>query len=297
MLAPADSLRTFFAQEFQPLRLRGRASNTLRLYLTTLNNFDLYLSRPALLSDLTDDTVCRFLSWFRGRGRSPYSANKERSNLLAVWRFACRRRRVVDWPNVDPDAEPVDDPLAWTESELSALFAALASQPGTIGGIPAADWWQALHAVLWDTGERIGAVLLIQWQHVDLRRGYVAVPAANRKGGRKGRTYRLHAETVAMLRRMRTAAVALVFPWPWSATYLWNRYAKILHAAGLPSDRKSKFHRMRRSVASWFEAAGHNSTEFLGHSSRKVTRAYLDPRIVHATHAADVLFRPTATPG
>ena len=35
-----------------------------------------------------------------------------------------------------------------------------------------------------------------------------------------------------------------------------------------------------------------NATELLGHSSRKITRAYLDPRIVRRTSAIDLLFRP-----
>jgi hypothetical protein len=45
-------------------------------------------------------------------------------------------------------------------------------------------------------------------------------------------------------------------------------------------------------VASHAEAAGMNATELLHHSTRKVTLAYLDPRIVKRPQAADVLFRP-----
>jgi integrase len=54
---------------------------------------------------------------------------------------------------------------------------------------------------------------------------------------------------------------------------------------------------MRRSVASHYEAAGGNATELLGHSSRSVTLAYLDPRIVPQQHAVDLLFRPGDRPG
>ena len=63
---------------------------------------------------------------------------------------------------------------------------------------------------------------------------------------------------------------------------------------GLPSDRRHKFHAMRRTVASFYEAAGGNATELLGHSTRDVTRThYLDPRVVgQGVNACDVLFRP-----
>lgn len=61
---------------------------------------------------------------------------------------------------------------------------------------------------------------------------------------------------------------------------------------GLPDNRLYKFHAIRKSVASHYEAAGGNATELLGHTSRKITRAYLDPRIVRKKSAIDVLFRP-----
>lgn len=83
-----------------------------------------------------------------------------------------------------------------------------------------------------------------------------------------------------------------VFPWPYTDTYLWRKYEALLNRAGLPSDRAHKFHCVRKSVASYFEAAGGNATELLGHSSRRITRRYLDPRVVSPPQASDVLFRP-----
>ena len=70
-------------------------------------------------------------------------------------------------------------------------------------------------------------------------------------------------------------------------------FDKVLSAAGLPTDRKSKFHRMRRSVASHLHAAGHNATDALGHSSADVTRkSYFDPNIIGAVRPSALLFRP-----
>lgn len=285
------SLRYFFDQEFVPLFLRGRSDRTKKLYLTTLRNFDTFLSRAATLNDLTDESVSRFLSWFRSLPRSPYSTNKERNNLLAIWRFAARKKFLDHWPDVKPEIEPKRIPRAWTQDELGRLVESCRQEIGFISGIPAADWWVAIHLVAWDSGERITPLLTLTWGCVDLSGGWLHVPAEMRKGKRADRVYRLAPDTVVALKRIREQKRSLVFPWDLNRNYLWNKYEPILERAGLPTDRLSKFHRMRKSVASHCEARGGNATELLGHSSRKVTMAYLDPRIVGEKHASDILFR------
>lgn len=93
-------------------------------------------------------------------------------------------------------------------------------------------------------------------------------------------------------RRCEAVAVAATFEWPYCKTYLWLMFGKLLRQAGLPNGRRDKFHKIRRSVASWFEVAGGNATELLGHSGREITRLYLDPTICQKPQAADRLFRP-----
>ena len=87
----------------------------------------------------------------------------------------------------------------------------------------------------------------------------------------------------------------LVFPWPYSYTYLWKKFGEVLRLAELPSDFRCKFHRIRRSVASHAEAAGANATAMLRHTKREITESYLDPRICTPQQPVDVLFRLTAT--
>jgi integrase len=288
----AITLQNFYKDTFAPLFLRSRSDNTRRLYITSIRTFSRYLTRPATLHDLTDLTVNRFLDYYRHIPRSPFSVNKERSNLLAIWRFACRKGFIREWPDVAHEVEPERIPQAWTADQIAKLLAACERIPGTIGGVAAAAWWSALHLVCWDTGERIGAVRDLEWAHADLAGGYILVPAELRKGKRHDRLYKLAPDTVETLKAMQQPDRKAIFPWPYCRTYLWNRYTRLLSQAGLPTNRYSKFHRMRRSVASHFEAAGGNATELLGHSSRSVTLAYLDPRIVPRQHAVDLLFRP-----
>ena len=160
-----------------------------------------------------------------------------------------------------------------------------------IGRIQETDWWAALFLVLFDTGERIGAVMELTWENVDMSAGWLTIPAEVRKGRTRDIVARLHPETVARLDALRPRGQK-IFPWPYCKTLLWYHLGRVLKAAGLPHDQRSKFHRMRRTVASYFELAGGNATELLDHSSRKVTRAYLDGRIIERKHPADMIPRP-----
>lgn len=287
------SLRDFYARAYRPLRLRGRSPKTDKLYANLFNNFARYLSREPTLADLDDDTVGCFVSWFLERGRSPVTANRSLAKVKAIWRFACRKNLVAQWPDVMPLIEPHRDPQAWLKHELAALYASILKEQGEYDGIPRRIWWAAHYALIWDTGERISAVMGLQWLHVDLQTGWLRIPAELRKGKRADKTFRLHRDTVAVLRMMQRGIDRPIFPWPYSdQNYIYQHYNRILRRAGLPVDRSCKFHKLRRSVASWFEAAGGDATALLDHSGRKVTVVYLDPRIVGARQASELLFRP-----
>jgi len=131
----------------------------------------------------------------------------------------------------------------------------------------------------------------LTWDRVDMRKGWVRFVAEDRKGAREDNVLPIADYTIAALKSIRRSE-GLVFRWPYSATYIYNRLGKIMVRAGLPDSRLYKFHVFRKSVASHYEAAGGNATELLGHTSRKVTRSYLDPRIVKPVSAVDLLFRP-----
>jgi len=286
-------LDDLFETLFLPLKLRSKSPNTVRLYRHTLRAFSRHLGRPATLDDLTDTTVAVYLSDYAAGGRSPHTVERERCTLLSLWRWAARRKMLDRWPDIEPTKVPHRVPEAWTEEELQRLFSSIATTPGKIGDIPAAAWWTALHWIAWDTGERISAILGIQWRDVDLRRRYVICRAETRKGGAMDRLYEVSSECANALRAVRVMPLPQsVLPWPFSRTYLWQRYDAILRRAGLPTGRRAKFHKIRRSVASHLEATGGDATQALGHSSRKVTQAYLDPRIVRRQATHERLFRP-----
>lgn len=261
-------------------------------YRLALKHFCLAIGRPATLGDLNDDNLARMARWLLDTKRAPKTANERCGRIATLWRFLARRGRVSGWPALAKIPEPIRTPVAWLKPELDKLFGTVSRLDGFLGAHPRRDWWRALLLVAWDSGERIGALLEIRWDHIS--QDWLMVPAEIRKGKRKDTQHRLAPDTLEALAAIRKPARELIFEWPLDKHYIYKAYEQILIRAGLPHDRRSKFHKIRRSVASHYEAAGGNAMRLLGHTSRKTTQGYLDPRIVKTTQAVDLLFRPEA---
>jgi integrase len=282
------TLDQFFNDVYLPIRLRGRSPRTVTLYRRSIAAYSQWLGRHAELSDLDDTTVCRYLLSLECR-LGPYTIAKERSQLLAIWNCAARRRYVDRFPDVPSTPLPRRIPVAWSEGELARLLSACSRERGAYCGVPAGQWWVALHLVIWDTGERIGALLPARWDWI--RDDWLIVPAESRKGRRADAAYRLAPGTLAAVDLIREPCRSLVWPWPYCPSYLWHVYGLILSAAHLPCDRKRKFHCVRKSVASHLKRLGQDPQLVLGHADPRTTAAYLDPRIVAPRQPCDVLPR------
>lgn len=283
------TLERLFFDLYQPLRLRSANGGTTHSYRITLSVFGRWLGHPATLEDLSNESIGRYLAWIRSNGRAAATANKERSQLLALWRFACRQGLVAHWPDVMPEREPIREPEAWFAPQFNRLLVQAEKERRPIAGIPGGLWWVALLRLVYSTGERIGAVMQLRWEHVDLDAGWVLVPAELRKGKTADKRTKLTPKCLAALRAIAKPRRKEVFPWPFHRATLWNRFTAMLRKAGLPHGRRDKWHRIRRTTASYYEREGGNSTDLLGHSSRAVTLKYLDRRIIGGMQPGDVL--------
>lgn len=287
--APASvrTLSDYFERDYFPRRLVGRSGRTATLYRYTIRLFSKYLGRDALLTDLEDLTISRYVAWLIEDGRAPAGVNKERRQLCSLWNAAAKRRLVDQFPDVPPVPQPQHVPKAWTIEELWRLKISCNMQAGDYCGVPANQWWVALHLLLWDTAERISAVMQLRWG--DVAGEWVTFRAETRKGRRKPSIKKLRLETVQALEKIRSGS-ELVFPWPYRATYIYNVYRAILKRAELDHDAKSMFHRMRRSVATHLKAAGMDATAALGHANQAITQEhYIDPRLSGSVQPSDVL--------
>lgn len=268
-------LTTLFDDFYRPLRLRGRSINTSRLYGCTIRSFEKWLGYAATLNDLTDLTISRFLE-HRATYRSPYTAEKERTQLLSLWRFAADRSLISDRPCVPPAPLPDRIPTAWTIEQLQSLMRAAAATRGMVGSVPACVWFPALTSVLWESAERIGAILACQPD--DFAAPMLCVRAEYRKGSKRDRVYRLSPETCGLVSR--ACGQQMLFEWNRNRGYLWRIWKDLVARAGLGRGRKTGFHQLRRSAASHYAALGGDAVKLLDHSSPRITqRWYLDRRL------------------
>lgn len=264
-----------FLNYYRPLRLRGRSQQTCRLYGCTIRTFGKFCGYEPTVDDLSDLMLGRFLE-ARAATRSPYTAEKERTQLVSLARFARDRGIIPIMPEVPPAPLPDRIPRAFSVGELQCIMRAVASSRGMIGRVTAALWFTALVSVLWETAERIGAIL--ECCPSDFSPPNLLVRAEVRKGGRRDKSYRVTSRTADLL--LQVSGDHRIFEWPTSRTYLWSKYAEIIARAGLGKGRHLSFHALRRSAASHFQSLGGDATALLDHSNPKITqRWYLDSRM------------------
>ncbi len=262
--------------------------NTARLFELSIRQFSLTLLRHAEVADLTEERMAQHIVRRQLKGTAAATIAGEQRKLYALWRFACKQNYLSVWPTSHPVRVPNRIPRAWTVDELRKLFACTKFAVD-VGQVDGQLWWSALFSCLWNTGERITAMLSLRWDGVDLDGLTLYLPAEVRKGGQVDRMYPIAEETAQLLRRL--PREYRPFFWPYDLGTLYNRLNRMLLKGELPADRRSKFHRIRKSTASHYEAAGGNAMKLLGHSSPKVTATYLDPRIVPTESAVDKLPR------
>lgn len=279
-------LSIYLESVYIPSRLLDSSPHTVRLYRLSIDAFGKTIGHPPTLEDLTNESLRMHMAKRLASKRSPATANKDRAQLLALWRHATMHGHKTTWPDVRELREPVRAPIAWLPRECETLLAQIAREKGMIGDVPAPIYWSNLLAVLLDTGERIGAVMQIEWGWIS--GGFLSVPAEARKGRSRDKVFRLSQSTVVGLQTLKKhQRNKLVFAFPHNRTCLWRKFGSVLRKAGLPADRKSKFHRIRKTVATAVFAAGGDAQRALDHSDSRTTESYLDPRITCENRTAE----------
>jgi integrase len=290
------TLKEFFDQFYRPLRLRNRSPRTAKSYGDTLAAFSRFLEREAMLTDLDELLIARYLEK-RSTTRSPYTAERERTQLCALGGLAAERRLIPHRPAVPQGPLPDRVPRAWSVDEVRQLFAAAKKSHAYVApGLTGDTFFPALLSVLWETGERIGAALEATWD--GYKRPTLIIRAEARKGRRRDRCYRLSDETCNRLDAMPRLPGDRIFPWPeGSKLNIYYHFGRIKKAAGITGKRQA-FHQIRRSAASHFAAAGGDPVKMLDHASAATTkRWYLDPRLTdQGEKPCDLLPRITEPP-
>lgn len=289
-------LSEVFEERYLPVRLLGCSASCKNQYRWNIRRFGRFLGHEATLLDLRNTAVSRFLESLKDDGLADATVNTVRKQLVSLWRFCAERRYVKRFPQVRRLREPEREVTAFTVEQLGRLLRVCAAQPGDYCGVPASGWLLGIHHVWWDTGERRGATLKIRRADVDLDAATILVPAEFRKWRTRDRLYEIQPDTVELLRRIWLPERELMFPYPFHFTTFYNRYKKMLVAAGLPTGRRWGPHAIRRSHASYLKLAGGDPQASLDHENAKTTRLYLSPSITREVVPSSLLPRLKIAP-
>jgi integrase len=275
---PVILISKLFEDHYKPTRLRG-GHNTVRLYRCLLCRLSDHYGRHSTTRDFENVSISRFLDR-RSSQVSPHTVERERTQVLALWRFAFVHRLggVVTMPDVPAGRLPEKIPRAWTVDQMRMLMISARMTPGQIAGKEAGNFFHALIFCAWITGERIGAIMaLVPGDLVD---PHLFIRGETRKGGRSSKVFELPDELVALLHNIEGRSK--IFEWDRSDTLLWSYFKRIAKRANL-YEKGVGFHQIRRSSASYVAANGGDPSEHLGHSNPELAKKhYLDPRITEA---------------
>lgn len=294
------TLRELLVDRVAPLK--NLSDRSVKMYESTLDRFRDFLGHEPTVDDLDDLTAARFIRW-RGatvhsqrRGIiSPASLAKDSAHLRSLWTWLAKKRwkrsdgELLEFPDYARPKVPKPVPKAFKAFELARLVEAARHRKGLVAGKPAAWYWTTKIQALFQTGERIGAVLQIRWSEVDLERHTLTFLAATRKGNRETITRPILPDLSKTLALQQGPPQARVWPWLDDREMLscYNSLRILCKSAGVPY---KPFHAIRKSTASYLKKAGVSAKKQLGHSSEEMAEThYYDEEITGRESNLDYL--------
>lgn len=274
-------VKSFFEQDY--LSHKPSTSNrTCKLYDYSIRKFGQWLGRPACIDDLTNRNVGQYLRHLVELGLNPHSVDKERRQLLAIWRLAHTLGMIRLGPVVAPVKIPDSIPTALTVDELRRLKSSFDGMRGKTAGIPNGDFLRAVFLIQYATAERVGAVLQLRFD--DIQGDVITFRAQVRKGGKKPIVKAVPVAVLNAIDAIRKPDRERIFELAESnKTKIQLLYKRLFQRAGVPRPKGKSSHLLRSTHATLLELAGGDATRSLGHANRATTiKSYLDPR-----HQAD----------
>jgi integrase len=200
-------------------------------------------------------------------------------------------------PKVRMLREPGKIPRYVTGDDFAILYAGCdkALLPDDIPNVLAADWWRALLVMGYMTGWRIGDMLALRRDNLDLDAGTACSLAEDNKG-KRDEVVKLHPVVVDHLRKI-VGFDRHVFPWNCHERTLWTQFAMIQEKAGIK--RPYGFHDLRRAFATMNadKLTADALQALMRHKSYQTTQRYINmarqmDAAVAGLHVPEVLKRP-----
>ena len=261
-----------------------KAANTKLQYERAFNQFE-RLVHPAYVDAITTATIDRFTAR-RSAGEThpdsdevskpePATVNKELRHLRAALRKAADWKMLRELPAVTLLRQPERDPYFVDDAAFAALYAACDAMIRPKGRrYPAADWWKALLVFAYMTGWRVGEILDLRRDDLDLEGGIARVDADSTKGRREARI-ELHPVVIYHLRAI-IEFQPFVFDWPHHERTLWTDFNTLKQKANL--EFPGAFHRLRFGFANANVDAlpADLLQKLMRHRDPKTTRSYIN---------------------
>ena len=284
-------LKDFLQDRYAPLH--QLSDRTVELYLQSIARFREHLGHEPSLDDLDDLVVSRFLrercnaKKFGRTTISRHSVKKDRTQLVAMWTLAAKKRlqkadgSVVDFPALPPFRVPDKAPQGYLVDEVRRLIADCHQFRGMTGNRPKPRSWffSTLYLTLWQTAGRIGEVMAATWGDVDWQRGCIRFRAETRKKQTRDIDRPLSPDLLVMLARHQGEPGEKIWDWHHNNHTIYLHLRRQCQRLGIQS---RGFHGFRKAAASYYQAAGGAAHELLDHADTGslARKHYLDPRIV-----------------
>lgn len=256
--------------------LPTKDSGTRNIYRLAFRKFEKAVS-PGYVDAIRTATIDKYVRVRLAEKKmpSPATINKELHHLKAAFKKAFSWEMLPKTSEVVMLRELQRAPYFVDDNTFKALYGACdaLSRPAE-RNYPVADWWQALLCFAYMTGWRIGEILDLRHDDLDLENGIAIVDAESTKGKREARI-ELHPVVIEHLRRI-TEFTPLVFDWPHHGRKLWADFARLKEAAEV--EFPGAFHRLRFGFAN----ANVDSLdadllqELMRHRDPQTTRKYIN---------------------
>jgi len=302
------TLTGFYRSYYFPTCTVDLAKSTQGIHQVVLKRWRLLTGDPPL----SEITVPMLAKWrdclMKCRGQSPGSKMSivtVRNFLRYVHMFLLKAGppgyKNLDAADLIPRVPWVKSPRAdlpapkivSVESISSVYNATNTIMQPEIPGLNAADWWQSLIAVAFNTGLRRRTLFELRWDYVDFDKRVINVPPKRLKS-RRFQVVRLNETAVEHLRRIEGDR-ELVFPWPYCKEYFDRLFHKLQYEAGLPGKAHFGLHNLRKTFGTHIAQESPQAASMaLGHAGMDVTiKRYINhDAIVHP--AVDRLEQPEA---